>query len=245
MSLDNSAINQLARFDTPTVANAMDRLGVRPATTGFASAELRCLFPDLQPVAGYAVACLEDTTTPLQGPGRGLEDLYRAIERSPKPVVVVCQDIGLDRLRSCHLGDVMATVMQRLGAVAFVTDGGVRDLNGIRQNARGFQVFATGAVPSEGMPNLVAVQTPVSIFGLQVEPGALLHGDINGLISVPLDAISEIALDSQRVADYSRDRSLFLQSSAFSLQGYLAWHPSEDVRSDSPRRSSDERSAAT
>ncbi len=124
-------IEALSRIDSPTVANAIEFFEVRDPTTGFASMELKCQYPDLKPMVGYAVTCTVDSTTPLPRGSNVRHELFKAIQAAPKPVAVVLQDIGPQRLRSCHAGDVLSTTFQNLGAVGLVTDGGVRDIAGI------------------------------------------------------------------------------------------------------------------
>ena len=58
--------------------------------------------------------------------------LWDALAATPKPAVLVFQDVSPTATHSVHLGDVMATIGVRLGAVGLVTDGAVRDLEGIR-----------------------------------------------------------------------------------------------------------------
>ena len=176
-------IDALRQIDTPTISNAIDSLGARDPTEGFASLDLRCLFPDLPPTVGYAVTCTDDSSVPRANKGRGYQDLYSAIEASPKPVVVVFKS-AVNPKRSLHMGEVMAAVCARLGAVGVVTDGGVRDLQGVRQTSPDFQMFATGIVPAGGAPNLIDVNVTVAICGLTIRPGDLLHGDENGLIGI-------------------------------------------------------------
>ena len=153
----------------------------------YASMELRCQFPDLAPMVGYAVTCTADSTTP--GPLRRskLPDFLDLVAAAPQPAVAVIQNVGPDPLRSCFVGDVISAACRKLGVIGMVTDGGVRDLKGILLNASGLQVFAPGVVVSHGSATIVDVNVPVSICGLDIRPGDLLHGDENGLLKVPRD----------------------------------------------------------
>ena len=54
-SPDYELIAFLKGIDTPTVANAIEVLDVCSPATGFPSLELRCLFPELGVMCGYAV----------------------------------------------------------------------------------------------------------------------------------------------------------------------------------------------
>ena len=108
---------------------------------------------------------------------------------------------GQDRLRNCHIGDVLSTLFQRLGAVAAVADAGVRDLAGIARRAPGFQVFAAGTVVSHGAYTIVEAGRSVSICGLTVSPGDLLHGDANGLVSIPHELADRLPAAARKVEE--------------------------------------------
>ena len=194
------AIEALRKFDSATVANAIERTGTTETTEGFGSLELRCQFPDLPPMVGIAVTCTHDSTSRDPGPSK-LHDLIDAVEATAVqgPVVVVCQYVGAQRDRGCFIGDMFARLLQRLGAVGVVTDTGVRDLKGIRQRASGFQVFAAGSVASHGRPRIVDVGLHVCVGGLEVKPGDVVHGDANGTVRVPVAAAERAAEEAENV----------------------------------------------
>lgn len=215
-------IEALRRIDSPTIANAIEAFEVRDPTEGYASLELRCMFPDLPPVVGYAVTCTADSTSPGKNRPSQDEAFYTAIRNAPKPVIVVMKDAGPNRPRSCHAGDVMSTIFQTLGAVAVVTDGGVRDLAGVRQRAPGFQMFAPGVVVAHGVPTIVEVGVAVSICGLTIRPGDLLHGDANGLVSIPLASADRVASQAEKVWQTEREEIEFVKSPKFTLEALAA-----------------------
>jgi 4-hydroxy-4-methyl-2-oxoglutarate aldolase len=198
-------IAELASIDSPTIANAVDTFGVRDATEGFASLDLHCIYPDLPPVVGYAVTCTDDSSTPRKGKGTAYRALYEAIEASPKPVIVVFKS-PIDPKRSLHMGEVMASIVAGLGAVAVVTDGGVRDIAGVRSTTPNFQMFAAGAVVAGGAPSLIEVGITVGIFGLTISPGDLLHGDANGLLTIPNGVSDRVAAVAHRIQKDERAR---------------------------------------
>jgi 4-hydroxy-4-methyl-2-oxoglutarate aldolase len=222
--LTSKQIEELKGFDSPTIANAIEAFNVREQTEGYASLELRCFYPDYKPAIGYVVTCTEDTASPGRKGEKerylNYELLYRAIEASPKPVILVIKNIGSDRLRSDHLGDIMATMFHRLGVAALVTDGGIRDVDGIRERAPGFQVFAAGTVVSHGIPRLVELGTTVSVFGLTTKPGELLHGDVNGLVSIPLSIADKLADQARKVIELELRKVKFIQNPNFSLDAW-------------------------
>lgn len=189
----------LARFDSPTVSNAIEGLGIRDKTDGYASAEIRCAYPVLPPMVGLAVTCTHDNTT--GGPVRPtrLFDLLDAIEAAGPPVVVVSQYVGSDRIRGCFAGDMAAAMYSQLGARGLVTDSANRDLGTIQGRAPGFQMFGIGAVSSHGNGAILDVSIPVVVGGLRVRPGDLLFGDANGVISVPVEAAEDVVAMADRV----------------------------------------------
>ena len=152
MRLTNEQLDALRRIDSPTIANAVEVFRVRPRVEGFAGWELRCAFPELGSMVGYAVTCTADTTTEARADERGLLRLWAAIEAAPKPAVLVIKDIGPERSRSCHMGEVMATTAKALGAVGCISDGGLRDVVEVRALG-GFQYFCPGFVVSHGNPS--------------------------------------------------------------------------------------------
>lgn len=205
----------LRAIDSPTLSNAIERFAVRPRTEGYAGYELRCAFPELGTMIGYAVTCTADSTTAARQDADGLLRLWDAVERAPKPAVLVIKDLGTDRSRGCHMGEVMATTARALGAVGSVCDGGLRDVGEVR--ALGFHYFCPGFVVSHGNAVIVDIGVPVEIFGLPVTPGALLHGDVNGVLSVPDIPTADLLAAVQQVRDDERALMDFIRAPGFSI----------------------------
>jgi 4-hydroxy-4-methyl-2-oxoglutarate aldolase len=195
---------ELQQIDSPTVSNAIERFQVRPRVTGFAGWDLRCAFPELGTMVGYAVTCTADSTTESRVDERGLLRLWAAIETAPKPAVLVIKDIGPERSRSCHMGEVMATTAKALGAVGCVSDGGLRDVAEVRALG-GFQYFCPGFVVSHGNPVICEVNVSVTLEGMTVKPGDLVHGDINGVLIVPDAVADRVAAEAERVRADERE----------------------------------------
>jgi regulator of RNase E activity RraA len=210
-------ISQLQSIDSPTLSNAIERLHVRPLTSGYAGYDLRCVYPELESMVGYAVTCTADSTSEDATSARGLLPLWEALEEAPKPVVLVIKDIGTDRTRSCHLGEVMATTAKALGAVGCVSDGGLRDILEIKQLG-GFQLFCPGFTVSHGNPVICDVNVEVELSGLPIAPGDLLHGDVNGLLSVPEEALDSVVEEVGKVREAEAKLLELARSSDFSVQ---------------------------
>jgi regulator of RNase E activity RraA len=173
---DEALLDALRRVDTPTVSNALELLNFRARSEGFPSVEMRCLFPELGVMCGYAVTAQVETMST----GNALEeacfvDLFQAVEDSRKPAIVVLQEIGRHRDWAAHSGEVMATIFSTLGAIGLVTDCAVRDLAAVR--GLKFHYFARGAVSSHAHFRIVRSNVPVDVLGMPVRPGDLIHGD--------------------------------------------------------------------
>src|SRR5581483_10533128 len=118
-----SWIQSLRDVDTPTISNAIELLKLRPKEEGFAPLEIRCLYPELGRMCGYAVTAQVETVSRT---GRKQEEtfieLFEATFRSPKPAVIVLQEIGERSNFAAHSGEVMATIFKQLGGIGLVSD---------------------------------------------------------------------------------------------------------------------------
>lgn len=195
--LTPAQIDALRRIDSPTIANAIESFEIRPRVSGYVGYDIRCIFPDLPPTVAYAVTCTVDSTTEGRE-GIGFNALYELLAKAPKPAIVVMQDVGTDRLHSCHAGEVMSTRMKSLGAVGILTDGGLRDVREVGALG-GFQYFCAGLVVSHGNPICVSVGDDLTVSGMEVRMGDLLHGDANGLVHIPDECAVDVAEAAYRI----------------------------------------------
>ncbi len=190
-NLTPDQIDALRRIDSPTIANAIETFKLRPRVAGYVGMDIKCIYPSLPPMVGYAITCTVDSTTEGRV-GIGFNELYTLLEQAPKPAIIVMKDVGNKISHSCHAGEVMSTTMKRLGAVGILTDGGLRDVRevGILGN---FHYFCTGLVVSHGNPLCVSVGDEVEISGMKVKTGDLLHGDMNGVVHIPDACAADVA----------------------------------------------------
>lgn len=200
-------ISFLKTIDTPTVCNAIELLEVRPGSENFTSNGIKCMYPELGPMAGYAVTVQIETVTKMapRDPAVTMK-LYEAVESSPKPAVVVIQEIGGYREFASHTGDVMTTLLQNFGAIGLVTDCNVRDFDEVRQ--LGFHTFAAGTSPSHVYCRIADVGMPVQVHGMTVRQGDIIHGDINGLVQVPTERLDELP---EKIAKVRQDEKALME----------------------------------
>lgn len=212
-------VEVLRAIDTCTLANAIEMTGVRLRNEGYTDATVRCMFPEMPPIAGYAITLRVHTAKP---PMRGLHhidnvDWARSIPALPYPRVMVIQDLDGGADTGSFMGEVHASIFRALGCVAAVTNGAVRDLPALR--AFGFQTFAAHVSVSHAYAHIVSVGEDVTIGGLTVRTGDLLHGDGHGVITIPDGVaatlpriVAQQKSDERRVIDYCR-------SPQFSIDG--------------------------
>ncbi|MFI5340748.1 MAG: RraA family protein [Candidatus Methylomirabilales bacterium] len=218
-------LEELRSVDSPTVANAIEVFKIRDDTEGYMGMDISCLTPEFGVMVGYAVTVTADSTTPGRARNRqGHVKVFDAIAASPKPAVLVVQDAGPKRTHACFLGDVIATLSRRLGAIGIVTNGGVRDLDGVRP--LGFHVFAAGLVVAHGTFNFIDAGIPVELSGVRVQPGDLIHGDASGVTTVPVQIADKVygeclKLREREAAlrDYAHNRDFSLDALKAKLLG--------------------------
>ncbi|MGD0778973.1 MAG: RraA family protein [Candidatus Solibacter sp.] len=210
-------VDYLKGVDTPTLSNAIEALRLRPQSAGFAPCQVRCLFPEFGRTVGYAVTAQVETMTAAAKDRKVFLSLYEAVMESPKPALVAFQEVGPQPDYAAHCGEVMATIFQRLGAVGLVSDCAVRDIPEVR--ALRFHYFARGAVASHAYFRIVRVGVAIQVQGLPISPGDLLHGDENGLIVVPKEALEKLPAAVEGVRSKERALMEFVRGPAFTFEG--------------------------
>lgn len=214
--LTDAELDALRQIDTPTIANAIEPFNVRSDTDGFMGWDIRCMFPEMGVMAGYAVTATLDTTTHGRVHDREARfQLFEAIDASPKPVVLALKDLSSKPKHGCHFGDGLATVSMRLGAIGLVTDGGVRDVDTVRE--MGFHYFAPGMVPAHGNFGFMEAQVPVRISGVLVNPGDLIHADANGVVTIPAEIAREVIAQAREVLAREKAHRDWVNGADFSL----------------------------
>jgi 4-hydroxy-4-methyl-2-oxoglutarate aldolase len=185
-------LGKLRTFDTPTICNIIELFEVRPRDTGYMDARIQACFPEMPPIVGFAAtATFRASTPPRQGDAyTSLEvQVERFAELSGAPIVVF-QDLD-DPTIAATFGEIMCTTYQAFGAVGLVTSGAGRDLEQVRTIK--FPVFTNGTICSHGYNCIPQVHVPVHVGGIVVYPNELLHGDLNGVTTIPHEIAAEVA----------------------------------------------------
>ena len=220
LDLTNSAFQRIQRLDTCTVSNAIERLNARPRNEGSVSGSaVRCVFPSLPPMLGYAVTGrMRSTTAPVSGRAYH-ENLHwwRYVASLPEPRIMVVEDVDENPGAGALLGELHAAIGQALNCVGYVTNGSVRDVAAVE--ARNFHLFAGSVAVSHMYAHVAEYGEPVKIGGLDICPGDLIHGDRHGVHSIPLAIAAEVPEMAAQIMREERELLQFCDSPGFSLQG--------------------------
>lgn len=177
-------VTRLGALATSTIANALDSVGCH----NHATCELRPVYPGIR-FAGRAVTVRESAGDY----GRFQSEDFRVgamiDAAAPGDVIVV----AAGGARASTWGGMASLAAKEKGLAGLVVDGGVRDQEEIE--SCGFPVFARHLVPTTGRTRLKveAIDVPVEIDGVLVEPGDIIVADGTGVVRVPLVNSSEVA----------------------------------------------------
>jgi 4-hydroxy-4-methyl-2-oxoglutarate aldolase len=216
--LTNEQLEALRRLDAGTLANAIETFHQRLRNEGFADSSLFCLFPQLPPIAGYAVTVkIRGSAPPVAGDVYlDRTDWWDYIVSVPAPRVVVVQDTATKAGVASLLGAVHVNILRALGCVGAMTNGAVRDIPAAEKI--GFQLFAGSLSVSHAYVHIVEFGTPVEIGGLKIQSGDLLHGDLHGVQSVPLEIAARIPPVAAAIAAQEQALIKLCQSPDFSIE---------------------------
>ena len=218
-------ILKLVEFDTPTVSNALELLGVQDPSQGYTGPDVRALMPDFGVRLGVAVTSRMDTTSPgTDNPPSLFRDwitlMVEAVKSTGLPAFAVMESVGPRPRHTVTIGDGMGTTMKLAGAEAFITNGSIRDLEGVRGVP--LACWAAGLAPMHGKLRWLDVNSPVFIDGMLVTPGDIIHADVNGAVTIP-PAVADQVYD-KAVEVRAKEGALFerLRAPGMTIEKYLA-----------------------
>jgi regulator of RNase E activity RraA len=190
MQLAQDDITFLESMDTPTVCNVIEVVAPERRGHGYTTRHLHCAFPDLPPKVGYAKTVTMRAKDPVTLGGEGYMqrrlDYLDYVASKPNPSWMVIQDLDDPAGYGAFWGEVQSNVHKALGCHGVVTNGCVRDIPMI---APDFQMLAGSIAPSHAFVHVVDFGGEVTVHGMAVKSGDLIHADRHGAIVVPLDKI--------------------------------------------------------
>jgi len=124
--------------------------------------------------------------------------IHRALDEIFPGAVIVVDGGGFDG--RALIGEIMAAIARSRGAAGFVIDGAIRDTEQIA--AGDFPVFARSSIhlgPYKNGPG--AINVPVSVGGMMVNPGDIVVGDADGLVAFSPDIAADLLVSTKKQAD--------------------------------------------
>jgi len=199
-------LRELQVIPTPSIANAIETFRVRPRNEGVSDGTIRPQFPELGPMVGYAAtATIRTNDEPPPGHAVTRWDTVQHVLSTPAPRILVVEDLDPEARRLGALwGEVQSNTFKRLGCAGTITNGAVRDLDEVR--ALGFQLYASRVVPSHAYVHYVEVGAPVTVAGVQIRPGDLLHADQHGFVTIPQEIARNVVAAVRAIEEDERKR---------------------------------------
>ncbi len=199
--LTEADLDALRALDTPTVCNALEVVAPDRRGGGYTVAPFFCPRPSLPPIVGYARTgtirsmqtsdrtAAEDTAVRL--------DYYDHVGEGPSPTITVVEDLDAVAGYGAWWGEVNTNIHKGLGSLGVITNGSIRDLD---DAADGFQMLAGMTGPSHAWVRIVDYAIAVTVHGMTVNPGDLIHADQHGAVVVPLDAARDVPAAAAKIA---------------------------------------------
>jgi regulator of RNase E activity RraA len=211
----------LRKYDTPTICNVVELFDLYPRTAGYLDRRIQACYPRLPPMVGYAsTATFRASSPPRKGDVyAGLAEQVASFAELPGPAVVVFQDLD-DPAVAATFGEVMCTTYRAFGAVGLITSGAGRDLDQVE--ALNFPCFTDGTICAHGYCHIVQINTAVRVGGVTIHPGDLLHGDRNGVTTIPNHIASAVAQACPELAAAEAIVLDYLKSGKIEPKGYAA-----------------------
>ena len=216
--LTSDTFESLRKLDACTLANAIETFRERLRNEGFMDSSVRCLFPRLEPMLGYAATILIRGSAPaFAGPAYAdRTDWWDYVQSLPSPRVLVVQDSATQTGLGSLVGEVHMNILRALGCVGVVTNGAVRDIP--QAEKAGFHYFAANASVSHAYVHIVEFGKPVRVGGLKVHSGDLIHGDLHGVQSIPLEIAAKLPPIAAKVAGEEQAIVDLCQAPDFSVE---------------------------
>jgi regulator of RNase E activity RraA len=223
---DLKTIRELEKIDTPTISNVVatypkseNCMKLYDAWYGqwYTDTDIKCVYPEMGPKVGYVctvVFCEESS----KYTGVDRWRLPEHIDASKKPVVLVAEQQFPSELkkRVGLFGEMMTTRYRALGVVGVVTNGPMRDIDAIKPLE--VQYYCTGVTPGHGDMMIKSVGEPVSVGGMLVKPGDMVHMDLHGVVKFPADKMREILKKALELLEMEAGRASFFNDPEFSLE---------------------------
>ena len=189
-ALPDNLLALLREVDTPTVCNAIEVAQGKRGFNRFTRGTMQHSQPGDPAIVGFArtarIAGLAPSAEAPEVIRERRMDYFRSMADGSGPTAAVVEDVDYPNCIAGWWGEVHVAVHKGLGLAGAVTNGVLRDLDVIDD---GFPVLAGSLGPSHGFAHVVEIGTEVSIMGMRVAQGELIHADRHGAVVIPSEVI--------------------------------------------------------
>ena len=126
---------------------------------------------------------------------------YAHQAEGPGPVITVIEDLDAIPGYGAFWGEVNTNLHKGLGSLGLITNGSIRDLD---DAATSFQMLAGMVNPSHAWVRVEEVAVTVTVHGMTVEPGDLIHADQHGAVVIPVAVPPAIPAAAAKIAAAER-----------------------------------------
>jgi 4-hydroxy-4-methyl-2-oxoglutarate aldolase len=217
--LNAAQLAKLRKVDSATIANVIELFDVRSYVAGYSNLTLKAIYPKLPNAVGYAVTVTFRAAYPAESGDSygGMPQLITDAMATPAPRIVVFQDLD-DPPRAATYGEIMATTFQKFGFSGLITSGAARDIEQVERLQ--FPCWASSVIVSHGYCRFLDVNVALTVGGLQVKPGDLLHADANGIVNIPHEIAAAVAELCEHYIQAEEIILQYLRSSQPTVPGY-------------------------
>ena len=188
--IDSELLKLLQSIDTPTVCNAIEVAQGKRGFSHFTRGTMVCSAPQSEPLVGFAktakIAALSPPNDDKEVIKNRRMEYYRYMSEVSGPSIAVIEDVDFPDCIGAYWGEINTKIHKRFGLSGVLTNGVVRDLGDLAED---FPVIAGSIGPSHGFVHVREIDTPVSVFGITVSPGDLVHADRHGAVVIPNEVI--------------------------------------------------------
>ena len=188
--IDSELLALLRSVDTPTVCNAIEVAQGKRGFAQFTRGTMVCSAPQSGPLVGFAktakIAALSPPNEDKEIIKNRRMEYYRYMSEVSGPSIAVIEDVDFPDCIGAYWGEINTKIHKRFGLSGVLTNGVVRDLGDLAED---FPVVAGSIGPSHGFVHVREIDTPVSVFGITVSPGDLVHADRHGAVVIPNEVI--------------------------------------------------------
>ena len=190
MTLDKDVHAVLSNISTATITTILFKKGLRKVWLNGA----RPLAPTQARIVGPAftmrfVPAREDLATPAAWSSP--RSTRAAVEEMPAGCITVVDAMGVTD--AGVYGDILCARMQKRGVAGLVTDGVVRDINGVVASGLPVWCQGTASPPAVASMTFVNWQEPIGCGGVAVFPNDIIVADADGVVLIPAAYVEEVA----------------------------------------------------